>query len=133
MPAPSTLLPGVEGSVRGPHLLPEPPLLVLELPGLLLPHRLQLPLVGPAQALQLSRQVPQEFGPLLPLLHGRWGRRWETTAAPPPLKPQPTLQPWVSAIKDPNRPLRPALGEEQESAEDGKVPPQKACTPALCC
>lgn len=40
----------------------------------------------------------------------------------PPLKPQPTLQPWVSAIRDPNRPLRPALGEEQESTEDGEVP-----------
>lgn len=64
--APSTLLPWVEGSGRagpkhhqpGAHLLPVPPPQVLQLPVLLLPHRLQLSLMGPAQALQLSRQVP---------------------------------------------------------------------------
>ena len=42
----------------GAHLLPVPPPQVLQLPVLLLPHRLQLSLMGPAQALQLSRQVP---------------------------------------------------------------------------
>lgn len=51
------------------HLLPMPEPQALQLPGLLLPRGLQLPLVGPAQALQLPSQVPQQRGPLCPLLH----------------------------------------------------------------
>lgn len=59
---------GPQAIVRSPHLFPVPSPQVLELPVLLLAHYLQLPLMGPAQALQLSCQVPQEFSPLLPLL-----------------------------------------------------------------
>lgn len=95
VPAPSTLLPWVEGlgwagpkhRQPGAHLLPVPPPQVLQLPVLLLPRRLQLSLMGPVQALQLSRQVPQELSPLLPLLTegGAVGGK--------PQRPFPTLQP----------------------------------------
>ena len=69
------------------HLLPVPPPQVLQLPVLLLPRRRQLSLVGPAQALQLSRQVPQELSPLLPLLT-EGGAIGGT-----PRRPLPTLRP----------------------------------------
>lgn len=68
-------------ATQSPHLLPVPTLQVLQLPVLLLPHRLQFSLVRPSQALQLSHQVPQKCSPLLPLLHRAWGRRLETAVA----------------------------------------------------
>ena len=69
------------------HQLPVPPPQVLQLPVLLLPRRRQRSLVGPAQALQLSRQVPQELSPLLPLLT-EGGAIGGT-----PRRPLPTLRP----------------------------------------
>lgn len=61
---------GSAGPASAPHLLPLPAPQVLTLLVLLLPHGLQFSLVGPSQALQLTCQVRQQLGPLLPLLRG---------------------------------------------------------------
>lgn len=81
---------GGQATTKSPNLFSVPTPQVLELPVLVLPHGLQFSLVGPAQALQLSSQVPQEFSPLLPLLHGAGATagKWQRPLIP--LKPQPS-------------------------------------------